>query len=82
MPDGRTSAAARHVTGRSTMPRPSKAVRRQKVNAGLEFKKGNKKEAYTLWSKAAAGRLELQTKKKKNQKKGKKPAEVTPESPV
>ncbi len=49
------------------MPRPSKAVRRQKVNAGIEYKKGNRKEAYDLWAKAAEGRRELQTKKKKNQ---------------
>ncbi len=49
------------------MPRPSKAVRRQKVNAGNEYRKGNRKEAYALWSKAAVGRRELQAKKKKNQ---------------
>jgi hypothetical protein len=54
------------------MPRPSKAVRRQKINAGLEFKKGNKKEAYGLWKKAAATRLELQAKKKKNKQAPKK----------
>ena len=59
------------------MPRPSKAVRRQKVNAGLEFRKGNKKEAYSLWAKAAATRLELQAKKKKH-KQGQKKADEAP----
>lgn len=49
------------------MPRPSKAVRRQKVNAGIEYKKGKRKEAYAMWSKAAAARRELQAKKKRNQ---------------
>ncbi|MCK4661142.1 MAG: hypothetical protein KAV82_16600 [Phycisphaerae bacterium] len=50
------------------MPRPNKTVRRQKINAGIEYKKGNRKEAYQLWAKAADGRCELQAKKKKNQK--------------
>lgn len=36
------------------MPRGTKALRRQKINAGLEYKKGNREEAYKLWSKAAA----------------------------
>ncbi|MFH0980975.1 MAG: hypothetical protein V2A79_05500 [Planctomycetota bacterium] len=58
------------------MPRPSKAVRRQKVNAGLEYRKGNRKEAYALWAKAAEARKGLQTKKKKN-KLGQ-PAETPP----
>ncbi|MCP4593291.1 MAG: hypothetical protein GY842_21350 [bacterium] len=49
------------------MPRPSKTVRRQCVNAGLEYKRGNRTEAYKIWAKAAASRLELQAKKKKNQ---------------
>ena len=48
------------------MPRPSKAVRRQKVNAGIEYRKGNRKEAYAIWAKAAETRRELQAKKKKN----------------
>ena len=60
------------------MPRPSKTVRRQKVNAGLEYKKGNRKEAYKIWAKASEGRVELQAKKKKNQK-GQAPAEPKPE---
>jgi len=49
------------------MPRPSKAVRRQKINAGIEYKRGNRKEAYALWSKSAETRRELQAKKKRNQ---------------
>jgi hypothetical protein len=58
------------------MPRPSKAVRRQKVNAGIAFRKGDQEEAYKLWAKAAATRRELQAKKKKNQQG--KPAETPP----
>lgn len=61
------------------MPRPSKAVRRQKINAGLEYKKGNRKAAYDLWTKAAGTRVELQVKKNKNQK-GTKPAEDAADS--
>ena len=49
------------------MPRPSKTVRRQKINAGIEFNKGNRREAYALWSKAATVRKELQAKRKRNQ---------------
>ena len=49
------------------MPRPAKATRRQTINAGIEYKKGNRKEAYELWKKAAAGRKE-QYEKKRNKK--------------
>jgi hypothetical protein len=40
------------------MPRPAKAIRRQVINAAIEFKKGNIKEAYELWGKAAQSRKE------------------------
>lgn len=51
------------------MPRPAKAARRQKINASIEYKKGNRKEAYTLWAKAAASRLErLEAKRFKRKK--------------
>jgi len=46
------------------MPRPSKACKRQKVNAAIEYKKGNKKEAYKLWEEAAQTRKDLQAKKR------------------
>ena len=49
------------------MPRPSKTVRRQKIDAGIEYNKGNRKEAYKMWAKAAETRRELQAKKKKHQ---------------
>ena len=52
------------------MPRPSKQIRRQKVAAGVEWKKGNRGEAAKLWAEAAKARQEIQAKKKKNQKKG------------
>ena len=50
------------------MPRPSKTIRRQIVNAGIEYKKGNRKEAYEIWEKAAAARKEA-FKAKHNKKK-------------
>ncbi len=46
------------------MPRPTKAFRRQKINAAIEFKRGNHTEAYKLWEKAAAGLKEHQAKKR------------------
>ena len=36
------------------MPRPTKAFRRQKINAGIAWKRGERKEAYKLWEEAAA----------------------------
>ena len=38
------------------MPRAAKTIRRQIINAGIEYKKGNRKEAYELWKKATAAR--------------------------
>lgn len=35
------------------MPRPTKAYRRQKVNAAKEWAKGNKAEARKLWKTAS-----------------------------
>ncbi|MEK6674643.1 MAG: hypothetical protein AABZ47_03195 [Planctomycetota bacterium] len=50
------------------MPRPTKAFRRIKVSAAAAWKKGEKKEAYTLWAKAAAGYKD-HLGKKRNKKK-------------
>jgi hypothetical protein len=50
------------------MPRPSKAIRRTKINAGLDYKRGKRKEAYTAWEKAAAA-LKERTKAKRNKHK-------------
>ncbi len=47
------------------MPRPNKAFRRHKINAALAYKRGDRKEAYTLWEKAAAGIKELHEKQRK-----------------
>ncbi len=49
------------------MPRPTKAIRRQLVNAGLAWKKGDRKEACKLWASADKSRKEIQVKKKKCQ---------------
>ena len=51
------------------MPRPAKTTRRQIINAGIEYKKGNRKEAYEMWAKAAAER-----KQRREQKRNKKKA--------
>jgi len=55
------------------MPRPTKAFRRQKVNAASEFKKGNRKEAYQLWEKAAQGLKDHQAKKRNKKKPAEQP---------
>ncbi|MCP4249106.1 MAG: hypothetical protein GY778_18845 [bacterium] len=52
------------------MPRPTKQIHRQKIAAGVEWKKGNREEAAKLWAAADKARKEVQAKKKKNQKKG------------
>ena len=58
------------------MPRPNKALRRMKVQAATAWKRGEKKEAYELWEKAAAGI------KERYQKKFRKPkAEESTEEP-
>lgn len=46
------------------MPRPTKAFRRQKINAAIAFKRGDRKEAYQLWEKAAASLKEHRAKKR------------------
>lgn len=45
------------------MPRPTKVFRRQRVDAAIAWKRGDKKEAYKLWEKAAAGQKEHHQKK-------------------
>lgn len=45
------------------MPRPTKAFKRQRLNAAEAWKRGEKKEAYDLWAKAAAGLKEHREKK-------------------
>jgi len=46
------------------MPRPTKAFKRQRVSAAAAWKKGERKEAYELWEKAAKGMKEHLHKKK------------------
>lgn len=55
------------------MPRPTKAFRRQKVNAAQAWKRGDRKEAYKLWEDAAKGLKEHRAKKHNK----KKPEETT-----
>lgn len=58
------------------MPRPTKALKRQRLNAAEAWKRGEKKEAYDLWAKAAAGLKEHR--EKKVNKKAKAAAEAQP----
>ena len=46
------------------MPRPAKTFRRQKINAALAYKRGDREEAYKLWEQAASGLKEHQAKKR------------------
>ncbi len=50
------------------MPRPTKAFRRIKINAAIAYKRGDRKEAYKLWAKAAAALKEHQEKKQNKHK--------------
>ena len=50
------------------MPRPTKAYRRQRLQASAAWKRGEKEEAYKLWEQAAKSLKEHREKKKsKNQ---------------
>jgi len=57
------------------MPRPTKAIRRQKLNAAAAWKRGEKKEAYKLWAEATAALKEHQTKKRTKNTTAATPAE-------
>ncbi len=50
------------------MPRPTKTFRRQRLSAAAAWKRGDKKEAYQLWEKAAAGLKEHREKKRNKNK--------------
>ena len=58
--------------GDELVPRPTKAFRRQKINAALAYKRGEREEAYKLWKKASDSLKEFQAKKRNT----KKPAEA------
>lgn len=63
------------------MPRPTKAFKRQKINAAAAWKKGERKEAYVLWEKAAKGMQEhLAKKKNKNKPAADAPTPAAPEA--
>lgn len=51
------------------MPRPNKTFSRIKAEAGSAWKRGERKEAYTLWEKAAAGIKELHDKSQNKKKR-------------
>jgi len=61
------------------MPRPTKAFKRQKINAAAAWKKGERKEAYMLWEKAAKGMHEHRE-KKRNKNKPAVDAQATPQA--
>lgn len=58
--------------------RKSKDIKRKRRQAGMEYRKGNRKEAYGLWTGAKKELEELRQQKKA---KGEKPAE-TPAPPA
>lgn len=58
------------------MPRPTKVFRQKRLSAAAAWKKGDKKEAYTLWEKAAASAKEHLA-NKHNKKKPAEDAEAT-----
>ena len=63
------------------MPRPTKAFKRQKLNAAAAWKKGERKEAYELWEKAAKGMHEHRAKKRnKNKPAADVPVPAAPEA--
>ena len=57
------------------MPRPTKAFQRMKINAAAAYRRGERKEAYELWEKAAASIKEHREKKRNKSK----PAKEAPE---
>ncbi len=46
------------------MPRPNKAIKRQKTLAAEAYKRGERKQAYDLWAAADKARKDLQAKKR------------------
>lgn len=46
------------------MPRPTKAYRRQKINAAAAYKRGDREEAYKLWKQASDSLREARSKKR------------------
>ena len=59
------------------MPRPTKTLRRTKLQAAAAWKRGDKKEAYKLWEKAAAGLKEHRFKKQNKNKAAEESPEAT-----
>ncbi len=62
------SAAPAYSRKIDSMPRPTKAFRRQKINAAAAWKRGETKDAYKLWEEAAAS-MKAHREKKRNKKK-------------
>ncbi len=59
------------------MPRPNKAFRRQKINAAIAWKRGDRQEAYKLWEQAAKGTKEHRAAKHNKNKADDESAEAT-----
>jgi uncharacterized Zn finger protein (UPF0148 family) len=60
---GADSDAPAVYSGVAKLPRPSKTIQRQKIAAGLEWKKGNREQAQKMWLEADKARKEAQAKK-------------------
>lgn len=57
------------------MPRPTKVFRRQKTNAAIAYRRGDRTEAYKLWEEAAAGLKEHREKKRNKNKPAETPSD-------
>ena len=50
--------------GRPHTVRKTKDIKRKKINAGIEYKKGNRKDAYKMWNEAKKEMDELRGRNK------------------
>ena len=57
--------------------RKTKDIKRKKINAGIEYKKGNRKEAYKMWTEAKKEMDELRGRNKPAEQEN--PAETAAE---
>ena len=64
--------------------RKTKEIKRKRVNAALEFRRGNRKEAYKMWSEAKKELDELRGRNKPApaEKPAEKPAEESAAEPA
>ena len=54
----------KHKNWRPHAVRKTKDIKRKKINAGIEYKKGNRKDAYKMWTEAKKEMDELRGRNK------------------